>query len=81
MVCGKNGRKRGPVVSSCTNSSPNIIRVIKSRRVGWAGNVARVGGQERCIRCVDGGDLRERDQLGGLNVDGKIIKTDVQDVG
>jgi hypothetical protein len=25
------------------NSSPNIIRVIKSRRIGWAGHVARMG--------------------------------------
>jgi hypothetical protein len=24
-------------------SSPNIIRVIKSRRMGWAGHVARIG--------------------------------------
>jgi hypothetical protein len=24
-------------------SSPNIIRVIKSRRMGWAGHVARMG--------------------------------------
>jgi len=27
--------------------SPNIVRVIKSRRMGWAGHVARMG--ERCI--------------------------------
>jgi hypothetical protein len=25
-------------------SSPNIVRVIKSRRMRWAGHVARVGG-------------------------------------
>jgi hypothetical protein len=24
-------------------SSPNIVRVIKSRRMRWAGNVARIG--------------------------------------
>jgi hypothetical protein len=29
-------------------SSPNIIRVIKSRRLRWAGHVARKG--ERCIQ-------------------------------
>jgi hypothetical protein len=25
------------------SSSPNIVRVIKSRRMGWAGHVARMG--------------------------------------
>jgi hypothetical protein len=29
-------------------SSPNIIRVIKSRRLRWAGHVARM--EERCIQ-------------------------------
>ena len=27
-------------------SSPNIVRVIKSRRMRWAGHVARMGGGE-----------------------------------
>ena len=31
-------------------TSPNIIRVIKSRRVRWAGHVARMGGEELCIQ-------------------------------
>ena len=26
-------------------SSPNIVRVIKSRRMGWAGHVERMGGE------------------------------------
>ena len=26
-------------------SSPNIVRVIKSRRIRWAGHVARIGGR------------------------------------
>jgi hypothetical protein len=30
-------------------SSPTIIRVIKSRRMRWAGHVARIGGEEECI--------------------------------
>jgi hypothetical protein len=30
-------------------SSPSIIRMIKSRRMGWAGHVARIGGEEECI--------------------------------
>jgi hypothetical protein len=29
-------------------SSPSIIRIIKSRRVGWAGHVARMG-EEECM--------------------------------
>jgi hypothetical protein len=28
-------------------SSPNIIRIMKSRRMRWAGHVARMGGEER----------------------------------
>jgi len=30
-------------------SSPNIVRVIKSRRVRWAGHVARMGEERVCI--------------------------------
>jgi len=30
-------------------SSPNIVRVIKSRRMRWAGNVARMGEDRVCI--------------------------------
>jgi len=30
-------------------SSPNIIRMVKSRRMRWAGHVARFGGEERRI--------------------------------
>ena len=28
------------------HSSPNIVRVIKSRRMGWDGHVARIGREE-----------------------------------
>ena len=28
-------------------SLPNIVRVVKSRRMGWAGHVARIEGGER----------------------------------
>ena len=35
-------------------SSPNIFRVIKSRRLRWAGHVARMGGGEMRIRCFGG---------------------------
>jgi len=30
-------------------SSPNIVRVIKLRRMRWAGHVARMGEERRCI--------------------------------
>jgi len=30
-------------------SSPNIVRVIKSRRMGWTGHVAHMGGKRGCI--------------------------------
>jgi hypothetical protein len=31
-------------------SSPNIIRQIKSRRIRWAGHVARMGAERKCTR-------------------------------
>jgi hypothetical protein len=30
-------------------SSPSMIRIIKSRRMGWAGHVARMAGKEKCV--------------------------------
>jgi hypothetical protein len=38
-------------------SSPNIIRQIKSRRMRWAGHVARMG--EDCVRGFDGKSRRK----------------------
>ena len=35
-------------------SSPNIVRVIKSRRMSWAGHVAHIGGEEGCVQCFGG---------------------------
>ena len=34
---------------SNTDSSPNIVRVIKSRRMKWAGHVLRMGEARGCI--------------------------------
>ena len=31
-----------------------IVRVVKSRRMRWAGHVARMGGGERCVQGSDG---------------------------
>jgi hypothetical protein len=53
-------------------SSPNIIRVIKSRRMKCAGCVARMGKRE-VHTGFWWGDLREGNHLGHPGVDGRII--------
>jgi len=53
-------------------SSPNIARVIKWRRLRWAGHVARMGRGE-VYTGFWWGNLRERDHLGELGLDGRII--------
>ena len=55
-------------------SSPNIVRVIKSRRMRWAGHVARMG--ERSGEEYTGvwwRNLRERGHLEDPGVEGKIL--------
>jgi len=62
-------------------SSPNIVRVIKSRRMRWAGNVARMG-EERGLYRVLVGKPEGRRPLGSPRcrwVDN--IRTDLQKVG
>jgi hypothetical protein len=58
----------------CTDlySSPNVIRVTKSRRTRWAGHVAHTGRGE-VYAGFWWGNLRERDHLVGLGVDGRVI--------
>jgi len=61
--------------------SPNIVRVIKSRRMVWAGHVARVG-EERGLYRVLVGKPEGRRPLGRSRrrwVDN--IRTDLQEVG
>ena len=53
-------------------SSPNIVRVIKSIRMRWAGHVARMGEDRGCIGSW-WGNRRERDHWGDLGVDVWII--------
>jgi hypothetical protein len=53
-------------------SAPNIIRVIKSRRLRWAGHVARMGEERGAYRIL----VRrpeEGDHLGDPGVDMRII--------
>jgi len=62
-------------------SSPNIVRVIKWRRMRWAGHVARMG-EERVVYRVLVGKLEGRRSLGrprGRWVDN--IRMDLQEVG
>ena len=49
-------------------SSPNIVRLIKSRRMSWAGQIARMGERRGLNR-----DLVVEDNLGDPGVDGRII--------
>jgi hypothetical protein len=49
-------------------SSPNVIRVIKSRRMNWKGQVAHRVERRGAYRVL--ADLRERSQLRNLYADG-----------
>jgi len=53
--------------------SPNIVRVIKSKRMRWAGHVASIW--VRRVGCIVSwwGNRREGDHWGDLGVDGWII--------
>ena len=52
--------------------SLNIIRMIKSRRLRWAGHVARVEESRRAFNIIIGKPTGKR-LWGGLGVDGRII--------
>ena len=52
--------------------SPNIVRVIKSRRMRWVGHVARMG-EEKGVYRVLVGKPEGKNHWGDLGVDGWII--------
>jgi hypothetical protein len=62
-------------------SSPNIIQVIKSRRMRWSGHVARMGERNGAYR-ISVGRLKGRRPLGrpGCRWEDNI-KTDLQEMG
>jgi hypothetical protein len=53
------------------HSPPDIIRVIKSRRMRWAGHVARMGKRRGAYRILMG-KPEGKNHLKNLSVDGRI---------
>ena len=53
-------------------SLPNIVRVVKSRRMRWAGHVARMG-EGSGVHRVLVGKPEGKNHWGDLDVDGRII--------
>jgi hypothetical protein len=62
-------------------SSPNIIRVIKSRRMRWAGHVARMGEKRGAYRVLVGRPQGRRPLERPRRRWEDNIKMDVQEVG
>ena len=52
--------------------SPNIVRVIKSRRLRWAGHAARMEEGRSAFKIL-AGKPTGKSPLGGLGVDGRPI--------
>jgi len=75
------GPNRGEVTGECGKlnneefndlyCSPNIDRVIQSRRMRWARYIARMREKIAVYRVQ--GNLKEEDHLGDPNVDGRVI--------
>ena len=53
-------------------SLPNIVRVVKSRRMRWAGHVTRMG-EDRGVHRVLVGNPEGKRPLGDQDIDGRII--------
>jgi hypothetical protein len=62
-------------------SSPNLIRVIKSKRMRWAGHVARMGDKRGACRILVGRPERRRPLRGPRRRWDDNIKMDLQEVG
>ena len=84
------GPKRDEVTGDCRKlhneelnnlySSPNIVRVIESRRMRWAGHVARMG-RVKVYTGIWWGNLREREHLKDPGVEWEDnIKMDLRTV-
>jgi hypothetical protein len=53
-------------------ASPNINRVIKRRRMRWTGHVARMEAIRNAYKVL-GGNLKSRDHLEDISIDGKVV--------
>ena len=62
-------------------SSPNIVRVIKSRIMRWAGHVARIGEESGVYRVLVGKPERKRPPGRPRHRWVDNIRTDLQEVG
>ena len=70
-VTGERRRLRNEELNDLY-SSPNIVQVIKSRRMRWAGNLEHMG-EERGVYGVLVGKPEGKNHWGDLGVDGWII--------
>jgi hypothetical protein len=63
------------------NSSPDIIRQIKSRRMRWVGHVARMGDGEKRVQGFGGKARRERPLERPRRRWEDVIKMDLREIG
>jgi len=61
--------------------SSNFIRVIESRRMRWAGHVARMGDRRGIYGFFLVGIPLVGDHLGNVGLDGNNIKVNLRDIG
>jgi hypothetical protein len=62
-------------------SSPNSIRLIKSRRMGWAGHVARMGEERKVYRILVGKPKGKRPVTRPRRRWEKGIRMDLREIG